>query len=366
MAWARIPTPALAIDAAIIGAAGYGGGELLRLLTGHPAVRSVQAVSRSHNGKPWAATHPNLRGVADELFVGEIDWQVLAGSQAPVLFAAMGHLDFASQWAGLKDAMDSAAPGLSGRLVVIDLSADFRLDDRAAFTRYYGPEHPCAAEFGQWTYGLTEWNRAAVARSRRIANPGCFATALSLAIAPLAQLGAPRFIALDAKTGSTGSGATPGEGTHHPTRAQDFRAYNVLKHRHQAEVERVWREQGRGHPMPQLSFVPQSAPLTRGIFTVLHAHFDAPVDAVAASAAFRSAYASAPFVRLVEGSPRLAAVTGSNFCDLAVTVDGNVVVVIAALDNLVKGMAGQAVQNMNVALGLDERTGLWVAGRYPG
>lgn len=349
------------MDVAILGASGYGGGELLRLLLGHPRLQSVVGAARQHAGKPVADVHPHLRGLVDGAFVEAIDWVRLADSECPVLFAALPHGEFARRYEELEAAWEAA--GLSGRLSVVDLSGDFRLDDPAAFEQAYRMAHPCPQHLGRFVYGLSEWRRAALSGARRIANPGCFATAIQLGLLPLQSLGAqaPAWVAVSAITGSSGSGASASETTHHPSRAQDFRAYKVLAHQHEGEIRRTLAEQGGGL---DFALVPHSAPLVRGIFATLV--FPAAELATAdLKAAFASAYADARFVRLVNGTPRVAAVAGSNFADIAVGTGGGSATVMVAIDNLVKGMAGQAIQNLNLALGWPEDLGLRVAGLYP-
>jgi N-acetyl-gamma-glutamyl-phosphate reductase len=348
------------IHAIVLGAAGYGGGELLRLLAGHPAVASVHAVSKSHAGRPLWSAHPNLRGFVPGAFLEEAGWHGLPAEGPVVVFSAQPHGALAKELVGVEAVW--AAAGLADRVTLIDLSGDFRLKDAAAFAAAYGQAHPAPGRLGDFVYGLSEWNAPALRGARYIANPGCFATAVQLALLPLADLDLG-FVAVSGVTGSSGSGALPLETTHHPTRAGDFRAYKPLAHQHQAEIAASLA--GRGAAF-ELGFVPHSAPLVRGIF--ITAQFRLPEGATAAGLQdrFARAYTAAPFVRLVEGSPRLNAVNGSNACDLGFAVQGRQAVVFAALDNLVKGMAGQAVQNMNLALGLDEKTGLWGPGGYPG
>jgi N-acetyl-gamma-glutamyl-phosphate reductase len=329
------------VDVLILGASGYGGGELLRWLSNHPAVASIRGTARSHAGKPFHAQHPHLRGLVEGTFEAAPDWAALAQSEAPVLFAALPHGEFAKQWTDYQTEWDRL--GLADKLTIIDLSADFRLDPA-------------------WVYGLVDWQPERMRGARRIANPGCFATALQLALLPLAEW-QPAFVALTAATGSSGSGAAPSDTTHHPTRANDFRAYKVLGHQHEAEVLRTLA--GAGWEAP-LSFVPQSAPLVRGIFATAQFPVPAGVDTAALKARVEAFYEGRFFVRVVDGTPRVAATTGSAFADLAVAAKGIHGVVMVALDNLGKGMAAQAVQNLNLALGLPEWTGLKAASTFPG
>ena len=335
------------VDVLILGASGYGGGELLRWLSNHPAVKTLRGTARSHAGKPFHAQHPNLRGLVEGAFEATPDWAALAQSATPVLFSALPHGELAKQWPEFEAAWK--AHGLAERLTVIDLSADFRLDPA-------------------WVYGLVDWKPERMKGARRIANPGCFATALQLALLPLTEW-KPTFVAVTAATGSSGSGAAPSDTAHHPTRAHDFRAYKMLGHPHEAEVLRTLAVEGWE---ASLSFVPQSAPMVRGIFATAQFPLDAGIEVGALRAHYEAFYKGRFFVRIVEGSPRVAATTGSAFADLGVAAHAGhhgkpgSAAVMVALDNLGKGMATQAAQNLNLSLGLPEWTGLRVAGPYPG
>lgn len=348
------------VEACILGAAGFGGGELLRWLMNHPGVAGIRAVSRSHAGEPIHAAHPNLRGLLDQSFEPMPDWKALNGGGL-VVFAAMPSLAFAGQYGQLADTWEKA--GLADRLTVIDLSGDFRLSDAAAIRRWYGAEHPAPEALGSFAYGLSEWRPERLAGATRIANPGCFATAVELALLPLAGLPSLGTVTASGVTGSSGSGAAPGAGTHHPLRAGDFRAYKVMSHQHAGEIQAVLAAAGSEL---DLVFVPHSAPMVRGIYATLHLDLAAlGLDADQLQERYRAFADSASFIRLVEDTPRVAAVVGSNFCELAVHADGKRAVVLSALDNLGKGMAGQAVQNMNLAQGWPADLGLRQAGAWP-
>ena len=347
------------LDAAILGASGYGGGELLRLFAAHPTVSSIRGASRRRAGRPFHTCHPNLRGVVDGAFEAELDWHDFASAEYPVVFSAMPHGELAARLEALEARW--AALGLAGRLTLVDLSGDFRLRSPEAFAAAYGSAHPCPNRLADFVYGLPEWTRRDLVGARRIAAAGCFATALQLALLPLRGLDLG-FIAASAVTGSSGSGATASETTHHPTRANDFRAYKVLRHQHLPEVCATMARARIGGSM---AFVPQSAPLVRGIFANLQFAMPPGLDEAALAERAADACAGEPFLRLVDGSPRVAAVVGSNFADMAVAAVNGHGVVMVALDNLAKGMAGQAIQCLNVALGLPETAGLRVAGAYP-
>ncbi|MDQ6940315.1 MAG: N-acetyl-gamma-glutamyl-phosphate reductase [Verrucomicrobiota bacterium] len=327
------------IDAIIFGASGYGGGELLNWLSRHPNVASVRGTSRGHAGEKFSQAHPNLRGVVEGDFETEIPWAQLKKSEQPVVFSALPHGELTKHLPDLEASWTKA--GIADRLLLIDLAADFRI--------------------GPFVYGLPEWNRAAIKGARRIASPGCFATALQLALLPLRGLNVG-FIAATAVTGSSGSGVSASATAHHPTRANDFRAYKVLAHQHMAEVSLAMSAcaiEGR------LSFVPQSGPFVRGIFATIQFASLSGLRLTNLRSRATKAFQGCPFVRLVDDSPRVASVVGSNFADIAIAADGHSTAIMAAIDNLGKGMAGQAVQSMNIALDLPETAGLWTAGRFP-
>jgi len=329
------------VDVLILGASGYGGGELLRWLSTHPAVKSLRGTARSHAGKAFHAQHPNLRGLVEGTFEATPDWGPFVDSAFPVVFSALPHGELARLWPEFQ--AEWTRLGLADKVTVIDLSTDFRLDPA-------------------WVYGLVDWKPERMKGATRIANPGCFATALQLALLPLTAW-KPAFVAVTAATGSSGSGAAASDTTHHPTRATDFRAYKMLSHQHEAEVLRTLALEGWEAP---LSFVPQSAPMVRGIFATAQFPLPAGIEPAALRAHYEAFYKGRFFVRMVDGSPRVAATTGSAFADIGVTARHGHGAVMVALDNLGKGMAAQAVQNLNLALGLPEWTGLKVAGGYPG
>jgi len=347
------------IDAVILGASGYGGGELLYWLSRHPEVRSVRGTSRTFDGKSFSTAHPNLRSVIDGQFESEIDWQELARSEQPVVFSALPHGEIAGRFRELESLWSRA--GIAERMVLVDLSADFRVSNPRVFQQLNGFEHPCPELLAKFVYGLPEWNSAAIKGAKRIASPGCFATALQLALLPLRGLQID-FIAANGVTGSSGSGTSPILATHHPTRANDFRAYKILTHHHTAEVEMAM---AACNIDGTLGFVPHSGPFVRGIFATLQFGNGNALDPSALHARAASAFEDCPFVRIVEGSPRLAAVAGTNFADIALAANENTSAVMVALDNLGKGMAGQAVQAMNIALGIPETTALWQPARFP-
>lgn len=348
---------------AILGASGYGGGELYRWLLQHPDVADIQGVAHSQAGVEIAQVHPQLRGLVDGALLAEPDWATLAKVERPVLFAALPHGEFARRYA--EYALQWSALGLAERLTVIDLSGDFRLRDPTAFELAYGGAHPCPEHLADFVYGLADWRPDRLQAARRIANPGCFATAVSLGMLWIAALPSglrPTQLAVSAITGSSGSGAKASDTTHHPSRAQDFRAYKPLAHQHRFEVAAAVAAAGW---TVDWSLVTHSAPIVRGIYATLQ--FGAPdLHTADLDAAFEVAFGGHRFVRRVPGPPRLAAVNGSNFADLGCALADGHGAIMVALDNLGKGMAGQAVQNMNLALGLPADRGLRSAALIPG
>lgn len=334
------------------GGAGYTGGELLRLLSAHPAARVSAVASRSHAGKPVTAAHPHLRALASMSFQEELDPAGL-----DVLFLAGGHGEAMERLPAL---LNKAPKGLK----VVDLSADFRLKDAALYPVWYGKAHASPELLAGFVYGLPELDAAAVRTADRVANPGCFATAVILALAPAARAGWTGTARVTAVTGSSGSGVNPSATTHHPAREGGMKAYKPLSHQHIPEVE-ACLDRAAGKPSLRLSLVPVSGPFVRGIYAVCHLDLPRGLDEAALKALYRDAYAGKPFVRLVDAPPDLKSVAGSNHCDVFVACKDGGAVVISAIDNLVKGAAGQAVQNMNLMLNLPETSGLEAAGAYP-
>lgn len=336
------------IDVAIFGSAGYGGQELLHLLTAHSHFRVVTVTSRRLEGKSVEEELPQLEGFYPRLRFASPEDDLPDGCAAA--FLATPH--------GISQPLFVRLHESDPELRVVDLSGDFRLKDRDRFYSVYGAEHRFPAEVGEFAYGLTETNRAEIMARRFVANPGCFATGAILALAPLAERGLlVGDIVLAQTTGSSGSGVTIKATTHHPERAQDMRAYKVLVHQHQPEVDQELLRLGAGDF--DLGMVPQSGPFARGIFTVAHARIADDVDV---ADLYAERYRDEYFVRLRQGTPTLRHVARTNFCDLAVHTRGRRVVVLTAIDNLGKGMAGQAIQNLNLMLGFEETAGLLAPG----
>jgi N-acetyl-gamma-glutamyl-phosphate reductase len=248
--------------------------------------------------------------------------------------------------------------------LILDLSADFRLKDPKAWEAAYGRPHAAPELLPSFVYGQTECFREEILKSRRIACPGCFPTGSILALAPLAREGLLKGrVVVSAATGSSGSGAEPGDKTHHPTRAEDFRAYKPFVHPHVHEIVQALAALGARDL--ELLFIPHSAPMVRGIFTTAVATLAVPMDTSDIQALYRLHYQERPFVRVLPESPRAGVVAGTNFADLSATALGRNAVLLSAVDNLVKGAAGQAVQNLNLVMGWPETTGLEFPGNWP-
>jgi N-acetyl-gamma-glutamyl-phosphate reductase len=335
------------IKIGIIGGTGYTGVELLRLLARHPQARLAVITSRGEAGKKVADLFPNLRGFVDLAF-SEPDTKTLAACD--VVFSATPN--------GI--AMTHARELLNAGTKLIDLAADFRLKDKAAWEKWYGMPHACPELLAEAVYGLPEVNREQIRKARLIANPGCYPTATQLGFLPLLEndlVDAGHLIA-DAKSGVSGAGRKAEVHTLLAEAADTMKAYAVAGHRHLPEI-RQGLETVYGRPVG-LTFVPHLTPMIRGIHATLYARLKrTDVDL---QTLYEKRYANEPFVDVLptKSHPETRSVRGANTCRLAVhrPQDGETVVVLAVIDNLVKGAAGQAVQNMNILFGLDERAGL--------
>jgi N-acetyl-gamma-glutamyl-phosphate reductase len=338
--------------AAVIGGSGYGGAELIRRLLVHPDVELVRVASIDSIGEPLGAVHPNLEGQTDLVFENLPPGEAAKGMD--VVLLGLPHKVSAKV---MPDLMASGAR-------VVDLSGDFRLRDPDVYKKYYGADHPTPAQLekGTFVYGLPELHREQIKKARYVASPGCFATTIELALLPLAKRGilsGP--VEIVGITGSSGSGIAPSPTTHHPSRALNLRTYKPLDHQHIPEIHQTLLEAGAKEL--ELRFVPVSAPLTRGIFATCFAHVPGAKDI---AALYAETYAKEPFVRVPKKRlPEVIAVSGSNYAEVGVQVKGDLVVAFAATDNLIKGGAGQGIQNMNLMLGLDERLTLEDAGPWP-
>jgi N-acetyl-gamma-glutamyl-phosphate reductase len=342
----------MSIKIAIFGGSGYGGSELLRILLQHPHADVRFVTANEHAGKAVSEVHKNLLGLTDLQFI-----------KAPENLDGLSEIDCAFFALPHGQAME-IAPKLPATVKVIDLSGDFRLSDAEVFARHYGREQTAMGAQSQFVYGLTETNREAVKSATHIANPGCFATATLLGMAPLVanNLLTCRVI-VDAKTGSSGSGAKAAPNTHHPQRSTSFYAYKPFTHQHVPEIEQELRSIGEWNN--ELIFMTHSLPVARGIFASIYCELKNEMPAAQAREMYKDFYRDSFFVRFVEGSPDINWVKTTNFCDIGFASRGRQLVVFSAIDNLVKGAAGQAVQNMNLMFGLDEKTGLMLVGTNP-
>jgi LysW-gamma-L-alpha-aminoadipyl-6-phosphate/LysW-L-glutamyl-5-phosphate reductase len=321
---------------AVVGGSGYVGGELVRLLLGHPHVELVAVTGNDSAGKPLAEAHPNLRGL--DISIGAL----AEVGDADVLFCALPNGETMKVIGRLPDRQ------------IVDTSADFRLRDRGEYERFYKAEHSAFGRVAEFTYGLPELFRGRLREARHVAAPGCFATAAILSLYPLVAEGLATTVVVNAVTGSSGSGARPKDKAHHPFRADSYFAYETFKHRHVPEIRQALRD-ATGRDV-ELVFQPHSGPFARGIFATTVAPLAAPgADPAEVYARY---YGPERFVRLVEGSPNVKWVRGTNFCDVAAAGDGKTAVVTAAIDNLMKGAASQAVQAFNIASGFAEDAGL--------
>ena len=341
------------IPAVILGASGYVGGELLRLVAAHPDFELAAAVSDSGAGKPIGTLFPHLASAFDaSAFVAHADWLDHVGADTQLaLFSAAPHGASAAVIAAAIEACEQM--NVDGH--VVDSSADFRYADRDAYETVYGTTHGAPGMLDKFTCALPE--HVDEINVAHVGHPGCFATASLLAVVPLMQSGltdAEVFVC--GITGSTGSGKSPQAGTHHPERNSNLYAYKPLEHRHAPEVAAL-AEAASGRKTT-VRFVPHSGPFARGIHVTVHAKTNTPVAATDLRRVYADAYAEAPFVHVVDGTPRIKNVVASNFCHIGVAADGDAVVVMAAIDNLVKGAAGGAMQWMNRLWGLPETAGL--------
>lgn len=351
----------MGVRVAIVGGTGYAGGELLRILYRHEGARVTYVASRSQVGQKVDDVHPYLAGCYDLSF-SAIDPGPLAAA-ADVVFLAVPH-----------GASMELAPQLLERGVrVVDLGADFRLADGAAYEYWYKAPHTEADALAEAVYGLPEMHREQIRTARLVANPGCYPTSVLLAVAPFVHLGIidAEDVTVSAVTGVSGAGGTPGPLYHYPERTENVQPYGVPGHRHTAEMEQGIARllEARGGGKPKVSFVPHLVPMSRGILATLNLRLVQPMATKDVLSVMRSYWRTEPFVKVL-GEDRLPAtkpVAGSNFCHVTARADERTgrLVVLSAIDNLVKGAAGQAVQNMNIMFGLDETTGLKAPGLYP-
>ena len=335
------------VRVAVVGAAGYAGGELIRLLAGHPSVEIASVHARDRDGAPLASELAHLAPLGLTFAGGEPD-------DVDVAFLALPH---------------GASAPIASRLLdrdvtVVDIGADFRLRDPDAYATWYGAAHPCPELLPDAVYGLTEWSRDALRGARLIANPGCYPTAALLALVPFARAGLlDADLIVDAKSGISGAGRGAGADYLFTELTESTRAYGLEGHRHRPEIEQGLADAGAAR---RVTFVPHLVPQSRGILATCYLSLTDDLDDEALATLLRTAYDGEPFVHATDAAPATKQVTGSNHAFVhARRVGERRAVVVSVIDNLGKGAAGQAIQNMNVALGLDEAAGLSGLGIHP-
>lgn len=341
------------IKAGIIGSTGYAGAELVRLLLNHKETEIVWYGSRSYVEQPYSDLYGSYFRLVDARCLDD-NMEELAG-QADVIFTATPQGFCASK----------ISEGLLARTKVIDLSADFRIRDAARYEEWYGIHHPTPEFLGEAVYGLPELYRDRIREARLIANPGCFPTCSLLAILPLMKSGLidRQSVIIDAKSGTTGAGRGAKVQNLYCEVNETVKAYGVTNHRHTPEIEDYLGEAAGGKVTVQ--FTPHLIPMNRGILVTAYASLKEKADEAGIRALYEEAYRDEPFVRVLPGGkvPETRWVRGSNYADVGIRVDERTgrVIMMGAIDNIVKGAAGQAVQNMNLLFGLDEREGLMLA-----
>lgn len=332
----------------IIGASGYTGSELARILINHPDVEIVHITSESYLDRLFSDLHPQFIGRLERPLVSA---QAILPEDQEVLFLALPHgvsMSFVKQWAGAK-------------VKIIDLSGDFRLKTPSIYEEWYQKEHVYPEGFGKAVYGLPELHGKSIATATLVANPGCYPTASILSMAPLIDAGYadPKLVIIDAKSGTTGAGVKPSETTHFSNVNENFRAYGIGTHRHTIEIEEQLGDLSE-EGVAQVQFTPHLLPIDRGILATAYAPLRKGINQKSLTALYSRYYQNQPFVRVRNQAPSIKEVRGSNYCDIFPYMDSRTgrAIIISVIDNLVKGAAGQAVHNMNLMLGLDQTAGL--------
>ncbi|UII23521.1 N-acetyl-gamma-glutamyl-phosphate reductase [Fulvivirga ligni] len=332
---------------AIVGASGYTGSELARFLLHHPLVEIMMITSETHEGKPFSSLHPQFAGQLDMPLVSA---QKVADEDLDIVFLALPHgvsMNFVKQWADKS-------------FKIVDLSGDFRLKNAEVYQEWYKKDHIYQEGFDSAVYGLPELHRDEIVKSKLVANPGCYPTTSTLGVAPLVaeDLIDVTSIIIDAKSGITGAGIKPSLTTHFSNVNDNFKAYGVKSHRHTIEIEEQLGFLKQADVRVQ--FTPHLLPVDRGILATSYSTPKNGMTQEKLDDLYKTFYHDKPFVRVREDLPTLKDVRGSNYCDIHPVWDErtNRIMVFSAIDNLVKGAAGQAIQNMNLMIGADETTGL--------
>jgi N-acetyl-gamma-glutamyl-phosphate reductase len=345
------------LNIAIVGSSGYTGGELYRLLLQHSSAAVTAVTSEKSAGQPITTLFPNLAGLTD-LLCEPLD-PVAIAKKADFIFLALPHVT--SQEAAFQ------FHKLSKK--VVDLSADYRLSDPVLYEKWYEHAHRYSELLSKAVYGLPELHREKIKKSALVANPGCYPTGAILGTAPLTEDGwiDGNSIIVDSKSGVSGAGRSPALAYHYPEANEGLMAYKIGTHRHTPEIEQELS--ALCGKKITLSFTPHLIPMNRGILTTVYAALQKQADTAQVHSLYKAFYKNEPFVRVLPLGqfPNVRNVRGSNFCDIGVYADQrtNRVVVVTAIDNLVKGAAGQAIQNMNLMMGFDETEGLKFAGMFP-
>ncbi|HEX6963845.1 MAG TPA: N-acetyl-gamma-glutamyl-phosphate reductase [Lacipirellula sp.] len=331
---------------AVLGATGYAAKELIRLLLAHPHAQITALTTRQDDKPRLGDVHPSLRGRLD-LRLENLDPAEVA-RRAECVFCCLPHAASAEV---VKELLPAGAR-------VVDLSADYRLNDPAVYKKWYDHDHPDAARMAETVYGLPELYRKRIPPAQLVANPGCYPTSAILPLAPLLKAGLIKAegIIIDSKSGVSGAGRSPKAHLHFPEANENFSAYGVGSHRHTPEIDQVLTD--FGGQATEVIFTPHLVPMDRGILTTTYSTPAKPTDAAAVLDTLRQFYANEPFVRVVDGLPTTKDVVGTNCCDLTARVVRGRVLTISVTDNLIKGAAGAAVQNFNLMYGFEETTAL--------
>jgi N-acetyl-gamma-glutamyl-phosphate reductase len=344
------------IKASVIGASGYGGAEAVRLLATHPQVDLIHVTAETQQGQSMSALYPNLRGFVDQTMIAADAERI--GRDSDVTFVSLPS----------GKAMQLVPRLLDGGSKVIDIAADFRLRDASLYPVWYKFDHIAPTYLNEAVYGLPELHHEAIAGARLLANPGCYPVAALLALIPLVRASkvATSGIVIDAKSGVSGAGRGGGGGFAYAEVNENLSAYSVTGHNHTAEIEQELSGLA-GHPV-RVVFTPHLAPMTRGILATVYAPLKDTLSEAEACSLYEETYSHAPFVRVLRHAlPQTKATLGSNYCDVSIKIDtrSHMAIALAALDNLGRGAAGQAVQNMNLMFGFPETMGLAFPGIFP-